>query len=433
MSPISDHGCPKGCGVRLAGLLSVLPLVAACATVEPPPPAQTEVRAEGLVEGVASRWTLTLGPQERRDRQFVGLAISGGGSRAAVFGAAVMLELEQLGVLQRVDAISAVSGGAMPAALYSLDGRNGVQFRRDALERVGYDFQGAILRRWVTPWQVVRSWFNGDARPEIVIDLLDRELFHGATYGDLNPDRPKLLLNATNALTGEPIVLSAEIFAGLNQPPSTFPVSRAVYMSASYPGVFPPLMLTPAGAAGRDGVGRGVTAYDGGTGDNLGIATLLRVLERETTHQPLEVNFPDGCLVIAVDATPRAKKEPQEPISAAAALLANNRRHMLDRAGIAPADQDRIMFGEFAVGHGPSRCRFWHVALRQLSDNDPFEAQAARTPTNLGLDREERDRLRVAAGRLIERGRQAARAVGQATGQLEPAQQALPIEQRLLK
>src|ERR671912_246066 len=42
--------------------------------------------------------------------QFVGLAMSGGGSRSANFGMAALTELDNLGVLQHVDAISAVSG-----------------------------------------------------------------------------------------------------------------------------------------------------------------------------------------------------------------------------------------------------------------------------------------------------------------------------------
>src|SRR5262249_17250340 len=46
------------------------------------------------------------------DGYFVGLAISGGGSRSAVFAAACMFQLQRLGILQRVDYISAVSGGS---------------------------------------------------------------------------------------------------------------------------------------------------------------------------------------------------------------------------------------------------------------------------------------------------------------------------------
>src|SRR4051812_47918066 len=38
------------------------------------------------------------------DGWFVGLAISGGGSRSANFSAGVMLELQRLGLLQKVDA-----------------------------------------------------------------------------------------------------------------------------------------------------------------------------------------------------------------------------------------------------------------------------------------------------------------------------------------
>ena len=48
------------------------------------------------------------------------LTISCGGSRAAVLGAAVMLELQEIGALGSVDLISSVSGGSLPAALYAL-------------------------------------------------------------------------------------------------------------------------------------------------------------------------------------------------------------------------------------------------------------------------------------------------------------------------
>jgi hypothetical protein len=41
---------------------------------------------------------------------FVGVSISGGGSRAAVFGAAVLRELDDLGFLNHLTAISSVSG-----------------------------------------------------------------------------------------------------------------------------------------------------------------------------------------------------------------------------------------------------------------------------------------------------------------------------------
>ena len=58
--------------------------------------------------------------RDPHDGMFVGLALSGGGSRAATFSSAVMLELKKRGILQHVDFISSVSGGSLPAASYAL-------------------------------------------------------------------------------------------------------------------------------------------------------------------------------------------------------------------------------------------------------------------------------------------------------------------------
>ncbi|MBR8512230.1 patatin-like phospholipase family protein [Burkholderia cenocepacia] len=57
---------------------------------------------------------------EKKYRPFLGVAISGGGSRAANFGMYILKELERLGVLNRIDAISSVSGGSIAAAHFGL-------------------------------------------------------------------------------------------------------------------------------------------------------------------------------------------------------------------------------------------------------------------------------------------------------------------------
>jgi len=54
------------------------------------------------------------------DNNFIGVAISGGGSRASVFSAAVFFELQRYGLLQQVDVLSSVSGGSFTAAYYVL-------------------------------------------------------------------------------------------------------------------------------------------------------------------------------------------------------------------------------------------------------------------------------------------------------------------------
>jgi len=45
----------------------------------------------------------------RDDENFVAIAISGGGSRSAIFSAAVFFELERYGILQQADVISSVT------------------------------------------------------------------------------------------------------------------------------------------------------------------------------------------------------------------------------------------------------------------------------------------------------------------------------------
>src|SRR6266705_6876163 len=56
------------------------------------------------IPDTAGSWKLT--DLETKDGRFLALAIAGGGSRAANFGAAVMLELERRGLLEQVEVSS---------------------------------------------------------------------------------------------------------------------------------------------------------------------------------------------------------------------------------------------------------------------------------------------------------------------------------------
>lgn len=78
-----------------------------CTSIEPQPTPLTAPLPPN------TRATTHLGAKELADGRFAGLAFSGGGSRAALFGAAVMRELDRADVLQQVDVLSAVSGGAL--------------------------------------------------------------------------------------------------------------------------------------------------------------------------------------------------------------------------------------------------------------------------------------------------------------------------------
>ncbi|MCC6964748.1 MAG: patatin-like phospholipase family protein [Nitrospira sp.] len=390
--------------------------LASCAPLGPP----STIPADKLLP--ANRATLQLGEKELADGRFVGLAFSGGGSRAAVFGAAVMKELDRLGLLQQVDVLSAVSGGALPAAAYALEGYRDFNFQNGFVEQIGRDIQGAAAGPWYqVPRNLLRYTFRDTIPAEPVIRALDDQLFHGATFADLNPSRPILLLNATDAVTGDPLVIAEERFASLGIPLGPFSIARAVYMSAAYPGVLEPLTLTD-GRTGTNGTSADpVLAYDGGAADNLGIRTLIHVVEETLSEHPMADRFPQGCLVISIDATSRPRNEAKTPLSAAAALLRGHRRNVLELAGISAAQQDRAMFGTFRVGQNGSGgiCQFWHVALRQLPDSDPLGEHVTHITTNLGLSAEDQAALMTAAARLVAKGREEMNGTGSWAGFLE--------------
>ncbi|MEQ1794545.1 MAG: patatin-like phospholipase family protein [Nitrospira sp.] len=344
----------------------------------------------------------------QRDGRFIGLAISGGGSRAAVFGGAMLLELHRLGLLQQVDVLSAVSGGALPAAYYALDGYRTIDFQHGFLERMGRNFQQEVRGRFLSPGTMLTYWFTDATKSDTVVQVLDEQLFHGATYADLNPARPKLLLNATNALTGDPFVISDEGFAPLSSSLASLSVSRAVYMSAAYPGVLDPVSLASSEPSSQPAV----LVYDGGPADNLGIKTLVNLLVKADKRAPLTAQFPKGCLIIAVDATPRIASDTNQPLSASTILLKSHRREVLERVGMTEDQQDSAMFSTFAVNGSQSACTFWHLALKQLSDDDPLGAKVTRIKTSLGLERADQDDLIRAAHQLMEQGMKSLRDEG---------------------
>src|SRR2546425_7415806 len=103
-------------------LCAVLPLGCAILPGHWRPGWNEDWRGKDATPATAASWA--IGEEETKDGRFIGLALSGGGSRSANFSAAVMLELQRLGILEQVDVISAVSGGALTAAYYGLGPAN---------------------------------------------------------------------------------------------------------------------------------------------------------------------------------------------------------------------------------------------------------------------------------------------------------------------
>jgi len=369
-----------------------------------------------------------FGPKESSDGAFVGLAISGGGSRSAILATAVMLQLKQLGILERVDYMSSVSGGGLPAALYALDGKNGIRFDDGTLDLMGRNFQQRWFGRWFLPQNIARYWFTDFTRSDIMVQVFDNNLFHDTTFSDLNPERPKLLINATNEGDEPAFIFSDEEFSTLHSDLSQYSVARAVNVSSALPGVFQSISLArysiPPPQATRL---RYKHLYDGGPVDNLGLKTLYKVLQKALTTSTDTTPFPEHCVVIAIDAAQRlndddsARSNVRGPVdyfvdtnlfNAIDVMFAINRMDVLKDFGIGETDIDRKIFSRFEIVDEHKNitrlCHFWHIPLRHLEYLENVDSlykslwnRAMTIETSFGLDSSDRAALAEAARHLV--------------------------------
>ena len=254
-----------------------------------------------------------IGKAATQDEMFIGVAISGGGSRAANFGAGVLFELDRLGILERADVISSVSGGSIAAAYYALHGVRGISFdRRRIDERFARDFQWRWIGRWFDPRNIARYWTTAFDRSDIMYQVFEANLFHGATFNDLSrrpSPRPNLLINASNFVSGRKFVFSNESFERRGSDLASYPVARAVMASGAFPGAFANVTLQDYKSSRANARDQYDHLFDGGPIDNLGVGTIIKTLQKhvepywDKAADPLSTSgFPRGCLIISIDA-----------------------------------------------------------------------------------------------------------------------------------
>lgn len=163
--------------------------------------------------------------------QLIGLALSGGGSRAALFAAGGMEALARLKVgpdrrslLDHVSYISSVSGGSLASAYYTLkkppraipivttEGGLSPEYQQffTQFEKVmSLDFEGPLLRR-----QIFRlRWFNPAWTAKSLGEILREDYLGEATFQELKEreargDVPHLILNTTLYNSGRRFIIS---------------------------------------------------------------------------------------------------------------------------------------------------------------------------------------------------------------------------------
>lgn len=91
----------------------------------------------------------------------IGLALSGGGSRAVAFHLGCLRALEDLGVLPSIDVMSTISGGSVIGAYYACTPQASFsEFEQRVREFLSKGFESEILRQLRTPKNLVYSLRN---------------------------------------------------------------------------------------------------------------------------------------------------------------------------------------------------------------------------------------------------------------------------------
>ena len=444
--------------------MTLILLLNACATRQVNPPIAKY--DPGSLQQVKRQW-------HRGDPQdLVVLAFSGGGTRAAAFSYGVLETLRsmelvtntgrQTRLLDEVDVITGVSGGSFTALAYGLYGdRLFDEYPARFLKR---DVQGELVSRILNPVNWSTFSYAGWGRSEVAADLYDEILFNGATFADLySAGGPMIAVSATELGTGARIVFIPQNFDVMCADLRPIRLSRAAAASSAVPVVLSPITINSYGGscdyqrpmwlrtfadlpepprpAARalnrvhelEQLANGVEdpylhLVDGGISDNLGLRSVLDVLETfEAMHdagQPTPLDGTRNIIIFVVNSlsTPSTGWNKSETPPGSINVLVKSAGVPIDRYSGEMVEQLRDIDARWralrqirgtlspAEEKDPAMKRIVNVpdadiyvidvsfkALQDESERDYLN----ELPTSFALPDEAVDRLRAAARSLI--------------------------------
>ena len=228
---------------------------------------------------------------------------------------------------------------------------------------------------------------------------------------DLRQSRPYLVLNSTNGTTGkfhDTFAFTDEYFNTISSSIDQYSLARAVMGTATFPAVFNYMTLRDfSKCATRRVDERFVHVFDGGNSDNLGLLSVIAMIETMRSHGTL----PSKVIVILVDAyTDKAgvsaeRPDPRSPtdfivdsnfVAATDSLLSGNRDKMLDAF--------RLYFTtQFENKAGPQRSVFYHVEFADIQNDPMLNAKLNGIPTDFAISEENAGYIDAALDQLFTR------------------------------
>lgn len=248
----------------------------------------------------------------------IGLALSGGGIRAAVFHLGVLKWMAELGLLEQLRHISTVSGASLAVAL--LYTKNGGRFPESGnyltsvLPAVretilNHDIQDrALMSLTVRPW-------NWRKKANLLAEAIECLWGVRGLVCDL-PDEPLWSINCTTFETGKDFRITplkmGDYKIGYAQRPA-ISIAEAAAASAGFPVLIGPYRLAPGAIPEKPAL----HLWDGGVYDNLGLEALYKIADNGHLTGDLD------CLIISNASSPNgsARREFFSPVKNLKRLL----------------------------------------------------------------------------------------------------------------
>ncbi len=213
-----------------------------------------------------------------------------------------MFELQRIGLLQKTNYISSVSGGSLTAAYYCCCDKEWNP--QEAQERLTHAFASDVFSETLMPWNMFALAFTDFDRSDLLAADFTKILFtrdrRKLTYADLRQDRPHLLINATDLQSGRRFVFCNESFDEINSDLSKYPLGYAVAASSAVPVVMHQVTLRDYSTTFK----QYRHLIDGGVADNLGVQTLVETYQAQMESAAKQSRpFPyQRAIIIVIDA-----------------------------------------------------------------------------------------------------------------------------------
>ncbi len=212
----------------------------------------------------------------------IGVALSGGGIRAAIFHLGVLRRLAELGLLENLRHISTVSGASLAVALLYAKNEGRFPDSQTYLHRTLPAIRSTILKNDIQDRALmsltVRPW-NWRRKANLVAEAIEQLWDVRGDIRDLPPD-PLWSINCTTFETGKDFRITqkkmGDYKVGYTLSPS-ISIAEASAASAGFPVLIGPYRLSAKSCGWADSGRKVLHLWDGGVYDNLGLEALYKI------------------------------------------------------------------------------------------------------------------------------------------------------------